>query len=157
MAVISTITGDKLDQILDEVRNPLPDHIGYTVLEVRRCEGCAYLRNYEANLTRHYCCVHPVAVETMGDVHYGTGRAAITGATTKTGAITPEWCPAGEAQIRNLERVPIGICCQPYLFSAITEMASGNLKVYPHSHQKEPVIFFYEANLLRKHLDAETG
>lgn len=64
---------------------------------------------------------------------------------------------SAQEQIRNLERVPIGICCQPYLFSAITEMASGNLKVYPHSHQKEPVIFFYEADLLRKHLDAETG
>lgn len=64
---------------------------------------------------------------------------------------------SAQEQIKDSERMPVGICCQPSLFMAIREMVGADFKVYAQAQQKEDVIFFYDADLLRKHLDAESG
>lgn len=70
------------------------------------------------------------------------------------GTLTVQALISAQQQIKDSERMPVGICCQPSLFMAIREMVGADFKVYAHNQQKEPVILFYNADLLRKHLDA---
>lgn len=72
------------------------------------------------------------------------------------GTLTVQALISAQQQIKDSERMPVGICCQPSLFMAIREMVGADFKVYAQAQQKEDVIFFYDADLLRKHLDAES-